>query len=251
MTPPALLVAVSLKAYFGYAETQEWLRQFATLLNDWPVSAEVELAVFPSAPLLEYALRTVGRNGARVGAQDISRTESGPFTGETTASLLAEMGCRYAEVGHAERRRWFGEDDAVVADKAEAAARQGLIPLICVGEHDRHDGAAAEVARQARYVVDRLAGRPFVLAYEPVWAIGAPAPADPDWALRIGDQLRHSVPELAQTGRLIYGGTAGPGTLSDLVPGFDGVFLGRRAHRIEGLREVIAETRTITGLERI
>lgn len=248
---PSLLVAVSLKAYFGYAETQEWLRQFATLLHDRPVGADVELAVFPSTPLLEYALHTVGRSGARVGAQDLSRTEPGPFTGETTASLLAEMGCRYAEVGHAERRRWFGEDDAVVADKAEAAARQGLVPLICVGEHDRHDGAGAEVTRQARYVVDRLAGRAFVLAYEPVWAIGAPAPADPDWALRIGDQLRRSVPELAQSGRLIYGGTAGPGTLSDLVPGFDGVFLGRRAHRIDSLREVIAETRTITGLERI
>jgi triosephosphate isomerase len=107
------------------------------------------------------------------------------------------------------------------------------------------------VARQARYVVDRLDGRAFVLAYEPVWAIGAPEPADADWALRIGEQLRRSVPELAETGGLIYGGTAGPGTLSDLVPGFDGVFLGRRAHRIDGLREVLAETRTLTGLERI
>jgi triosephosphate isomerase len=248
---PALLVAVSLKAYFGYAETREWLRQFAALLDDWPASADVELAVFPPAPLLEYAVHTVGRNGAGVGAQDVSRTEAGPFTGETTASLLAEMGCRYAEVGHSERRRWFGEDDEVVADKADAAARQGLIPLICVGEYDRHVGAGTEVVRQARYVVDRLAGRAFVLAYEPVWAIGATEPADPDWALRIGDQLRRSVPEFDQTGRLIYGGTAGPGTLSDLVPGFDGVFLGRRAHRIEGLRQVLAETRTITGLERI
>jgi triosephosphate isomerase len=248
---PALLVAVSLKAYFGYAETREWLRQFAALLDDWPASADVELAVFPPAPLLEYAVHTVGRNGAGVGAQDVSRTEAGPFTGETPASLLAEMGCRYAEVGHAERRKWFGEDDEVVADKADAAARQGLIPLICVGEYDRHVGAGTEVVRQARYVVDRLAGRAFVLAYEPVWAIGATEPADPEWALRIGDQLRRSVPEFDQTGRLIYGGTAGPGTLSDLVPGFDGVFLGRRAHRIEGLRQVLAETRTITGLERI
>ncbi len=246
----AVLVAVSLKAYFGYAQARDWLAGVADLLTDHPLPAAVELAVMPPFPLLERALDTLGRFGVRVGSQDVSWAEPGPVTGEVTAALLAEMGCQYAEVGHAERRTLFGEDDVVVNRKAAAAARHRLVPLICVGEavHDP-DTAAAEVVRQARLVTDQLAGQPVVIAYEPQWAIGADAPADTGYVLRVGEALKTSVPALAgPAGRLIYGGTAGPGTLRALHPGFDGVFLGRRAHRIDGLRQVLDEAvETLTG----
>jgi triosephosphate isomerase len=237
-----VVVAVSLKAYFGHAETLDWLRELAVMLARDGLPEGVELAVFPSFPLLERARLALERFGADVGAQDVSWAQSGPMTGEVPASMLAEMGCRYAEVGHAERRRCFGEDDQVVASKAEAAARHGLVPLICVGEQRRcSEDAAVEVVRQARHVVDRMAGHAFVIAYEPVWAIGADEPADADEVLRVGAALRSSIPELGVSGRLVYGGTAGPGTLTRLAPGFDGIFLGRRAHRIDGLRQVLGE----------
>jgi triosephosphate isomerase len=237
-----LLVAVSLKAYFGQAETRDWLAQLAVTLARAPLPNGVELAVFPSFPLLERARLALEPFGVHVGAQDVSWSESGPMTGEVPASMLAEMGCRYAEVGHAERRRWFGENDQVVASKAEAAARHGLVPLICVGEHRRGgEDAAAEVVRQARQVVEQMARRAFVLAYEPVWAIGADEPADAAEVLRVGAALRSSLPDLGAAGRLVYGGTAGPGTLTRLASCFDGIFLGRRAHRIDGLRQVLEE----------
>jgi triosephosphate isomerase len=250
-TPPVtsgVLVAVSLKAYFGHGETADWLAQLAGMLARDRLPAGVELAVFPSFPLLERARRTLEPFSAQVGAQDVSWAESGPMTGEVPASMLAEMGCRYAEVGHAERRRWFGEDDQVVASKAVAAARHGLVPLICVGEQRRGgEDMAVEVVRQARHVVDRMAGHAFVIAYEPVWAIGADEPADADEVLRVGAALRSSLPELGVSGRLVYGGTAGSGTLTDLAPGFDGVFLGRRAHQIDGLRQVLDEAASLVS----
>jgi L-erythrulose 1-phosphate isomerase len=237
-----VLVAVSLKAYFGVAQTRGWLRELAVMLAHDGLPDGVQTVVFPSFPLLERAHIELDRYGIRVGAQDVSWAECGPMTGEVPASMLAEMGCRYAEVGHAERRRYFGEDDEVVAAKAEAAARHGLIPLICVGEQSQgSEHAAAEVVRQARLVVDRIAGRPFVIAYEPVWAIGADEPADAKEVLHVGAALRASLPELGISGRLIYGGTAGAGTLTQLAEGFDGIFLGRRAHRIDGLRAVLDE----------
>jgi triosephosphate isomerase len=235
-----VLVAVSLKAYFGVAQTRDWLHDLAVLLARDGLPDGVDLAILPSFPLLERAYLELERFGVHIGAQDVSRAEPGPMTGEVPASMLAELRCRYAEVGHAERRRCFGEDDEVVAAKAEAAVRRGLIPLICVGEQHRDsDNAAVDVVRQARHVVDRLAGHPFVIAYEPVWAIGADEPADAGEVLRIGAALRSSLPELGNSGRLIYGGTAGPGTLTQLAEGFDGIFLGRRAHRIDGLRAVL------------
>lgn len=237
-----VLVAVSLKAYFGVAQTRDWLRDLAVLLARDGLPDGVELAILPSSPLLERAHLELDRFGVHVGAQDVSRAGPGPMTGEVPASMLAELGCRYAEVGHAERRRHFGDDDEVVAAKAEAAARAGLMPLICVGEQSRDSAnAAVEVVRQARHVVDRIAGHPFVIAYEPVWAIGADEPADAVEVMRIGAALRSSLPELGFSSRLIYGGTAGPGTLTQLATVFDGVFLGRRAHRIDGLGAVLHE----------
>jgi triosephosphate isomerase len=243
-----VLVAVSLKAYFGYIETCGWLRDVADMLTDRPLPASVELAVLPSFPLLDRTRRVLARFGVTIGAQDVSSAERGPATGEVPASLLAEMGCRYAEVGHAERRSMFGDNERVVAIKAESAVRNGLVPLICVGEQRRNSGAADGVARQARQVVDRLAGHSFVIAYEPVWAIGADEPADADEVLRIGNILRSSIPELDHSGQLIYGGTAGPGTLGRLSAEFDGVFLGRRAHQIEGLRQVLDEAADLVAL---
>lgn len=245
-----ILVAVSLKAYFGYVRTRQWLEQLAQSLAISPIPTGVELAVFPSSPLLESAGLALRAHGAQIGAQDVSWAESGPMTGEVPASLLAEMGCRYAEIGHAERRRWFDEDDTGVSLKAAAAAKYGLVPLICIGEESRDDpDRVAFVVRQAQQVLDRIDGKQFVLAYEPIWAIGADAPADTADSLRIADALRSAIPCLGASGRLIYGGTAGSGSLSSLRPGFDGVFLGRRAHQIEGLTRVLQEAAGLVSHE--
>jgi triosephosphate isomerase len=237
------LVAVNLKAYFGFEETIGWLAELERRLDAAPVADAVEIAVLPPHPLLERAARALEPHGVAIGAQDVSWVDNGPYTGEVTASVLAEIGCRYAEVGHADRRRMLGESDAVVADKAAAAVRHALVPLLCVGEAERTSPrlAAEEVVRQTVATLGRLSAAELVVAYEPFWAIGADAPASADHVLEVGRALRDHLDASGHAARILYGGTAGPGTLPPLAAEFDGLFLGRRAHRIDGLLAVVEE----------
>ncbi|MCW3063855.1 MAG: triosephosphate isomerase [Solirubrobacterales bacterium] len=240
---PRRLVAVSLKSYFGFAQTVGWLAELERALAATPPAEAVEIAVLPSYPLLERAVKALSPHGVAIGAQDVSWADNGSYTGEVTASTLAEIGCRYAEVGHAERRQLFGETDAVLADKAAAAVRHGLVPLVCVGEAERMDArtAAKEVVRQTVATLKELSEAEVVVAYEPVWAIGAEAPASADHVLEVGRILRDHLSGSGHAARVLYGGSAGPGTLPLLTDEFDGVFLGRRAHRVAGLLAVVEE----------
>ena len=159
--------------------------------------------------------------------------------------MLAELGVRLVEIGHAERRRHFGEDDAMVALKTRAADDAGLTPLLCVGETGRAQPAAAadHVYAQIESAVDGdwdLAGR-LVVAYEPVWAIGAAEPAGADYVSDVIRRLRDllaaaGVPELP----VIYGGSAKPGLLPTL-DGVSGLFLGRFAHDPANFGRVLDE----------
>ncbi|CAM5511799.1 Triosephosphate isomerase OS=Streptomyces tendae OX=1932 GN=GUR47_05565 PE=3 SV=1 [Streptomyces tendae] len=149
--PSPVLLGVSLKMYFGHHETLNWSRRIAALAERHP-------AVTSGAARL-FVLRLPGPGprhrhprpyGVALGAQDIATEDSGTYTGEVGGPVLKEIGCRYAEVGHAERRRLYGEGDTVVAAKTAAALRNGLTPVLCVGERDEADPADAA----ARTVAD-------------------------------------------------------------------------------------------------
>src|SRR5882672_10911944 len=122
------------------------------------------------------------------GAQNVSQYSKGAFTGEVSAGMLREFGCRYVIVGHSERRQLFGEDDAMVALKAAAVLAEGMVPIVCVGETlaERERGITEEVVgRQLGVVADRLGIeglKALALAYEPVWAIGTGKTATPQQA---------------------------------------------------------------------
>jgi triosephosphate isomerase len=236
------LLAVNLKGYLGAAETAGWVGEVARRLPAPELRGDVELAVLPSFPSLERARRELVGVGVAIGAQDVSALPGGPHTGEVPAAMLAELGCRYVAVGHAERRHDFDESDALVAAKVAAAADHDLVPIICVGETDRDDAAAAAtVVEQALAALARASAAEVVVAYEPVWAIGAEDPAPADHVLEVGAALREVLDPTPHEVRLIYGGSAGPGTLAPLIRGYDGLFLGRRAHRVDGLLEVLGE----------
>jgi triosephosphate isomerase len=158
---------------------------------------------------------------------------------------LRALGCTIAEVGHAERRRHFGDTDAVVRLKVAAAFRNGLTPVLCVGERTRRDGesAAGECAAQLQ---SALAGQgaPLIVAYEPEWAIGAEHSADPEHVRVVTSRLRAVLedrPALAGSA-IIYGGSAQPGLLPRLAGSVDGLFLGRFAHDPEVLGRILDET---------
>ena len=259
MSRPALIIGVSLKMYFGQRQTIDWCRAVARLARRHPAltSGAVELFVLPAAPLIDPVLRVFAGLPVGVGAQDLGCADSGPFTGEVSGALLREMGCRYAEAGHAERRRLFGEDNATAAAKVAAAWRNGLDPVLCVGESrpaPPQEAAlaclaeASEVLRQAALGLSR-ARRRVILAYEPHWAIGQPEPAPPGHIAEVTGGLRHwlaAADELAGS-PVIYGGSAGAGLLTSVRESVDGLFLGRFAHDPAALETILDEALVIAS----
>ncbi|GAB2889925.1 triose-phosphate isomerase family protein [Streptomyces mayteni] len=249
---PAVTIGVSLKMYFGHHQTLNWSRRTAAIATRHPAvtTGLAELFVLPSFPALVPVASIVAGSGVRVGAQDLAAEDAGPYTGEVSGAHLKEIGCAYAEVGHAERRRLFGEGDTVVAAKTAAALRNGLTPVLCVGElnqADPADAATRTVAELAR-LLSGLTG-PVVVAYEPQWAIGAPQPASTahirtvcaalsDW---LAGQPAHA------GSRVIYGGSAGPGLLADLGTDAGGLFLGRFAHDPAAVARILDEALALHG----
>ncbi|MEV0278718.1 triose-phosphate isomerase family protein [Streptomyces sp. NPDC050610] len=275
-TGPRPVVGVSLKLYMGVAETRRWLAEVAELAREATGGLPVELFVLPSFPSLTDAREVLAGTGVAYGAQDLHWADSGPWTGEVSGGQLAELGASYVEVGHAERRRHFGEDDGIVAAKTAAAVRRGLTPVICAGDSATGDSATADSATadsatadstagdsaagaldaaiaetlgQVDAALSGAAGGEVVIAYEPVWAIGADRPAPAVHVRAVTAAIRRRLTELGVRGRVIYGGTAGPGTFTELTAPdadgvrapLDGLFLGRLAHDTANLRKVLAE----------
>lgn len=179
-----------------------------------------DVAVCAPYPYLGQLQAKLSGSTLAWGAQSVSEHASGAFTGEVSASMLLEFGCRYVLVGHSERRSLFGETDAVVAAKFEAALKAGLIPVLCVGESlsERQSGATtAVVSRQLAAVLDRsgvAALKSAVLAYEPVWAIGTGVTALPAQAQEVHAAIRAQVAALdagvAEGLQILYGGSVKP-----------------------------------------
>ena len=157
-----MLVGISTKAYLSRARTLEWLGELADLARGHVAvrSGAVELVVAPATPLLEAAVRLLDGTGVRVMAQDVSRFAGGAVTGEVVASLLADLGVRYVEIGHAERRGLLGETDAVVAEKVARSREAGLVPWLCVGEEARVGPAEAAASCLAQVAAAAPGGGP-------------------------------------------------------------------------------------------
>ncbi|MFK4788961.1 triose-phosphate isomerase family protein [Microbacterium sp. ZW T5_56] len=246
-----MLIGASLKMYFSHARTISWVSEVAAIVAAHPARGAVTAFVIPQYPSIPGALDRAG--DLLVGAQDVATEDSGAFTGEVSAAVLAELGCRFVEVGHAERRRMFGDTDAVVAAKTHAAIRNGLVPIVCVGEAERVDAdtaasACIEQIRSALAAADDAGVRgEFVIAYEPLWAIGAPAPAADDHIRGVCTRLRAHLRAAERPARVIYGGSAGPGLLTRIADSVDGLFLGRFAHEPGAVRDILDEVGALTA----
>jgi triosephosphate isomerase len=188
----------------------------------------VDVAVCVPFPYLGETAERLKGSALAWGAQNVSEHAQGAYTGEVSAPMLAEFGCRYVLVGHSERRQLYGETDAQVAAKFAAVRAQGMTPVLCVGETlaEREAGRTEEVvARQlaaVKWEVDRQGG---VLAYEPVWAIGTGRTATPEQAQAVHAFLRPRVP--AGT-RILYGGSVKKDNAAALfaLPDVDGGLIG-------------------------
>ena len=190
--------------------------------------AGAECAVCVPFPYLAQVAERLRGTALAWGAQNVSEHAQGAYTGEVSAAMLAEFGCKYVLVGHSERRQLFGEGDVQVAAKFAAARKGGLTPILCVGETlaEREAGRTEEVVgRQLQAVLDATAFETAVLAYEPVWAIGTGRNATPEQAQAVHAFLRTKVrPETC----ILYGGSMKAANASGLLamPDIDGGLVG-------------------------
>src|ERR1700729_2304856 len=186
------MVAGNWKMHGSRGSNQALLAELEMSLKpDWPI----DIVVFPPYVYLSDAVRALEGGRIGVGAQDVCAESGGAFTGQVSASMLKDVGCSHVLVGHSERRRWYHEDDALVARKFAAALAAGLTPVLCLGETlDEREAKQTEtvIARQLDAVITMHGIGGFaraILAYEPVWAIGtgrtaSPAQAQPVHAFR-------------------------------------------------------------------
>ena len=206
----------------------------AALKEAGPFDTQVVVcAPFPYLPDVALSLQ-----GGRIGwgAQDCSSHDTGAYTGEVSAAMLAEFGCHHVIVGHSERRALHGESDQLVADKAKAALGHSLTPIVCVGEtlEEREAGRAHEVVKRQLSAVIHTLGHcvsQIVVAYEPVWAIGTGRTASPDDAQAMHALIRRQLAaatEKAAQMPLLYGGSVKPGNAAQLFaqPDIDGGLIG-------------------------
>jgi triosephosphate isomerase len=190
-------------------------------------AAKACCAVCVPAPYLYQCQELLSGTPLAWGAQDVSVHASGAYTGEVAASMLSDFACRYVIVGHSERRAYHGESSELVAQKAQAALRAGLVPIVCVGETlaEREAGQTASVVGSQMAAVlsllDDAQVKDIVVAYEPVWAIGTGKTATPEMAQEVHAQLRVQLKEriglAAEETVILYGGSMKPDNAADLM----------------------------------
>ena len=259
-------IGSSLKMYFGHQRTMDRVRAVADICTHRPATTEGNRAVLRHPDLPEHPRS--GRAGPprrnHGGAQELHGEDAGPFTGEVSGPELAELGATIVEIGHAERRAQFGDTDEIVARKTIAALRNGLAPVLCIGEPE-HATPQQAISLCIRQLESALAparaadvGGRLLVAYVPIWAIGAAQPAAPGYVTTICRALREHLggDELLPDSHVIYGGIAGPGLLPQIAADVDGMFLGRFAHNPDALRLILDEVlklhdaRSIEGARR-
>ncbi len=205
---------------------------------DASLGGAVGIAVCPPYPYLDQARASLASTPIEFGAQDVSAFENGAYTGEVSVAMLLDCGCRWAIVGHSERRTLFGEQDAEVASKAARALEQGLAVIVCVGEtlaEREKELTEAVLARQLEAlapVAAKADAQRFVVAYEPVWAIGTGRTASPEQAQAAHAFIRARLGAAgfaaAKDTRILYGGSVKPANAESLfaMPDIDGGLIG-------------------------
>jgi triosephosphate isomerase len=222
--------------------TREFATTFVSSLVD-SVPDGIDVLVCPGMPLLDCVKRALEGSLVALGAQDCSEYTSGAYTGETSAAMIREIGAEFVLIGHSERRRFYGDSDKRVCDKLKKAMDEGLCPIFCVGEsiEERNSGAAKSVLERQLSCLQELSSlaQPFVLAYEPVWAIGTGSSATPALAQQSHEMIRAFVRGISSVAadnvRILYGGSVKAENVREmlLMSDIDGVLVGGASLELE------------------
>jgi triosephosphate isomerase (TIM) len=234
------LIAGNWKMHMTHLEAIGLVQKLAFTVSG-PVLDTAEVVVLPPFTALRsvQTLVTGDKLSVGFGAQDLSAHDSGAYTGEVSGGMLAALACQYVTVGHSERRAMHAEDDAVVAAKARAALRHGVVPIVCVGEGLDIRQAGDHVSYCTTQLDASLEGltaeqvASLVIAYEPVWAIGTGEVATPEDAQEVCGALRARLaerfgPETAASVRILYGGSVKAASTAGILagPDIDGALVG-------------------------
>ena len=236
------LMAGNWKMNLDHREAVLFVQKLAWKLDDRKHDyATTEVVVLPPFTDLRSVQTLIDGDklSLRYGAQDLSPFDAGAYTGEISGVMLAKLGCSYVCVGHSERRQYFAETDEVVASKVAAAYRNGLVPIVCVGEGLDVRQAGRQVEHTLAQLAGALAGlhrdhaASVVIAYEPVWAIGTGEVATPEDAQEVCAAIRgwlaeHYDAELADGVRVLYGGSVKATNVGAIMakPDVDGALVG-------------------------
>lgn len=205
-----------------------------SILAGWKELPHVDVAICPPFVYLGQVAEALGESELVWGGQSVNPNPSGAYTGEVSAPMLADCGCRYIIVGHNERRRLRAESDEYVAEQFVATQAAGLIPILCVGESDtqREAGLALEtISAQLNAVINRAGLASFanaVVAYEPIWAVGTGKTAKPFEAAEVHQHIRQLFGSLGDKLTILYGGSVKPENAAELfaLEDIDGALLG-------------------------
>jgi triosephosphate isomerase len=243
------VIAGNWKMYKTQAEARAY---FATLIPAVQACAHCDIIVAPPFTALAAAVEAVRGTPISIAAQDMHGEPEGAFTGEVSAAMLVDAGCRAVIIAHSERRQFFGETDERANKKVKAALAAGLTPILCVGETfaEREGGKTEEVLeRQFTGGVAALTGSEFsriILAYEPVWAIGTGRTATPEMAADAHRFLRRQAaenftPERAAALRILYGGSVKPDNIKGLMAQveIDGALVGGASLNAEAFASIV------------
>lgn len=222
-----------------------------------PKNKSCESVLCVPAPLIASVARVMRDSRICYGAQDVSEHESGAYTGEVSAAMLADLGVRFCIVGHSERRAYHGETDEMVNAKARALAEAGVAPIICVGEslEQRERGLTMDYVsyqvKAALYGFEPQQVKKTVIAYEPIWAIGTGRTATAEQAEEVCRSIRAVIRGMfdARTARsvsILYGGSMNAKNCDELLaqPDIDGGLIGGASLKPQELARIIAGTAT-------
>lgn len=240
------LIAGNWKMNGGLATNEALLRALLTGVGQ----PSADVAVCAPAPYLAQVQGLLAGSPIDWGAQDMSAHEQGAYTGEVSAAMLKDFGCRYAIVGHSERRQYHGETDALVATKAQRALAAGITPIVCVGEtlvEREAEQTEAVVKRQLAAVIHAVAHctSEIVVAYEPVWAIGTGKTATSEQAQQVHAVLRAQLAAATshpERVRILYGGSMNAANAASLLaqPDIDGGLIGGASLKAPDFLQIIA-----------
>lgn len=235
--------------YKTVKETVQFIEQLKPLIEG---SQHCDVVIAPPFTALNEAVKAARGSSMSISAQDVFWEKEGAFTGEISASMLVDVGCRYCIIGHSERRQYFGETNESVSRKTRAAIDAGLVPIVCVGEvlaEREANQTFAVIHKQFQEGFNNLTAQELshiVVAYEPVWAIGTGRTATSEIAAEVHQQIRQFAqgkfgPDASKNLRILYGGSVKPDNIKGLMAqvDIDGVLVGGASLKADSFASIV------------